>query len=98
MPSEQTTPEKQPLKGPGWPDARGWVSIAMIVMLAWAMWALLFAAIPDNNRDLFIALCSGVIGAAVKDIVSYYVGSSKGAADANERVDAVIAATTESRK
>ena len=81
------------MKGPGYPDARGWVSIAMIVMLSWALWALLFAKIPDENRDLFIALSSGVVGAAVKDVVSYYVGSSKGAADANARVDAVIEAT-----
>lgn len=81
------------VKGPGWPDARGWVSVAMIAMMGWALWALLFAKIPDENRDLFIALCSGVVGAAVKDIVSFYVGSSKGAADANARVDAVIEAT-----
>lgn len=81
------------MKGPGWPNERGWVSIAMVALLSWSLWALLFASIPDENRDLFIALASGVVGAAVKDVVSYYVGSSKGAADANARVDAVIEAT-----
>ena len=95
MPTMPDPPVKQPMRGPGWPDARGWVSLAMIAMLAWALWALLFATIPDENRDLYIALLSGVVGAAVKDIVSYYIGSSKGAADANARTDAVIEATKE---
>lgn len=77
----------------GKPDARGWLAIASVLMLAGAFGALLFIRIPDENRDLVIALASGVIGAAFKDVYGFFFGSSKGTSEANERTDAVLAAT-----
>lgn len=82
----------------GKPDARGWLAIASVFMLAGAFAALLFVRIPDENRDLVIALASGIIGANAKDVYGFFFGSSKGTAEANERADAVLAATTEEKK
>jgi len=72
------------------PDQRGWLAIASVLMLAGAFCALLFVKIPDENRDLVIALASGIIGATYKDVYNFFFGSSKGTADANRRADDVI--------
>lgn len=72
------------------PDSRGWLAIGNVALLAGAFIALLFVRIPDENRDLVIALASGVIGATFKDVYSFYFGSSKGSADANDRADKAL--------
>lgn len=76
-------------------DSRSWLAMAAVVMLAAAFTALLFVRIPEENRDLVIALASGVIGATFKDVYGFFFGSSKGTVEANERTDAVLAATEE---
>lgn len=85
------------MKLPKW-DSRSWLAIASVLMLAGTFAALLGIRIPDENRDLVIALASGVIGAAFKDVYGFYFGSSKGTAEANERTDAILAATEEGKK
>ncbi len=67
-------------------DLRGLTGLAMILLLAAALGVLMFVRIPDANRDLAIALITGVLGASVKDIVGYYFGSSKGSASKDETI------------
>lgn len=76
-------------------DSRGWLALASVAMLSGAFAALLFVRIPEENRDLVIAIASGVIGSTFKDVYGFFFGSSKGTVEANERTDAVLAATEE---
>jgi len=80
------------------PEPRALIAFAMIGMLGWLLWALLFNEVPKENRDLVIALASGIVGACVKDIVGYYYGSSKGASDANARADKALDVATKAQE
>ena len=67
-------------------DIRAGVGLTMIGLLAAALGGLMFVPVPTDNRDLAIAIVTGVLGASVKDIVGYYFGSSKGSAAKDETI------------
>ena len=39
------------MKGPGWPDARGWISIASFALTVQVLWMMV--AFPDLRKDEF---------------------------------------------
>lgn len=68
-------------------DSHTALALAMFTLLAGVLCALLFIPIPDQNRDLVIALASGVVGASCLTIVGYYFNVPK----SNGQKDATIA-------
>jgi hypothetical protein len=73
------------------PDSRALLAFAVIIMLGLSVAGLFFIDIPPTNRDLIIAIVSGVFGASAKDVVGWYFGSSKGSSEK----DATIAKLAE---
>lgn len=57
-------------------DPRAYLAAAMIVLLGLSLAGLLFLPIPQENRDIIVALVSVGVVASVKDIVGFYFGSS----------------------
>lgn len=55
---------------------------------ALTMYALIKIAIPESNRDVLLVL-TGVLAGAFKDVVAYWIGSSRG----SQAKDAALAAT-----
>ena len=63
------------------PTLQDWLAAAMIALLAYSLHRLMEGSIPAENRDLVIAIVSGVIGAGVKDVIGWAFGGSKGASE-----------------
>lgn len=74
------------------PDmSRSILAALVIVMLALSLAGLFFVDIPQANREVLIALVSGVLGASFKDIVGWYFGSSKGSSEKDATIATLAA-------
>lgn len=67
--------------------ARGAVIISAIVLLLFggALWAVLFRAIPETNREVALIIL-GQLSAITAAVVYYWVGSSSGSARKDEHL------------
>lgn len=67
-----------------WPDARGWIGIG--VFLLTVMVFVMTATIPDlRQNEYFKTLGTLVVGAFIKDVVSWAYAATKGGGELAER-------------
>jgi hypothetical protein len=73
------------IKGPGWPDQRGWMAIGLFGLTAWVLWLArpIHGAPPS---EFFKVLAQAVvITGFINSVVGFLYTSSKGAAEAREQ-------------
>ena len=66
------------------------VIMALLSLLGFALWALVFVNIPEKNETLFAAVVGTVLGGGLGAYIQYRWGSSKG----SQAKDATIANLT----
>ncbi|WP_420142799.1 hypothetical protein [Sphingomonas sp.] len=71
------------------PDARGWIGIG--VFLLTVMVFVMTAAIPElRDNEYFKTLGTLVVGAFIKDVVSWAYAATKGGGELAERNAAIV--------
>lgn len=72
-----------------WPDARGWIGIG--VFLLTVMVFVMTAAIPAlRDNEYFKTLGTLVVGAFIKDVVSWAYAATKGGGELAERNATIV--------
>lgn len=73
------------VKGPGWPDQRGWMAMGMYAMSGWVLWL----ARPLNGAEpseFFKTLASAVVVTGfLNGVLGFLYTSSKATAEAREQ-------------
>lgn len=65
------------MTGPGWPDARGWIGLAVFGMTVTVL--LLTAFVPGLRADEFFkTIAALIVGAFIKDVVGWAYSATKG--------------------
>lgn len=78
------------MKGPGWPDARGWCLIGMFALVFYVL--TLMALFPGLREDeLFKTLATLLLGSGAFGLaMSYVFGGSKASTAASDMVNEVV--------
>jgi hypothetical protein len=67
-----------------WPDARGWIGIGVFMLTV--MVFIMTASIPElRDNEYFKTLGTLVVGAFIKDVVSWAYAATKGGGELAER-------------
>ena len=62
------------------------ISLAVVGMLLLITGLLIFAPIPDNNKDVVYLIAGQIIG-SFSSVISYWIGSSRGSFEKNKDLD-----------
>lgn len=77
-----------------WPDARGWIGIG--VFLLTVMVFVMTAAVPAlRENEYFKTLGTLVVGAFIKDVVSWAYAATKGGGELAEKNAAIVEQTAQ---
>jgi len=77
------------MKNWNWPDARGWIGIG--VFLLTVMVFVMTAAIPAlRDNEYFKTLGTLVVGAFIKDVVSWAYAATKGGGELADQNAAIV--------
>lgn len=68
------------MSGPGWPNERGWLVIAGMVLFIYVLSLLAFIPRLEDSQ-LFAALAGGVVGAILRDVFGMWTSATKAGSD-----------------
>lgn len=72
-----------------WPDARGWIGIGVFALTV--MVFVMTAAVPElRDNEYFKTLGTLVVGAFIKDVVSWAYAATKGGGELADRNAAIV--------
>lgn len=78
------------MKGPGWPDARGWISIASFALTLQVLWMMV--AFPDLRKDEFFKnIAVLIVGTGwINGALSWAFSATKSGGELAERNAALV--------
>lgn len=77
------------MKGPGWPNERGWLVIVATVLFVYILSLLAFIPRLEESQ-LFAALAGGVVGAILRDVFGMWTSATKAGSEiASKAMDAL---------
>jgi hypothetical protein len=94
QPQNATTNQRSVNERPFWlPDTQGFLAVAIIVIVALLAWLLLTRELKfdDKVAGAFMTLL-GVLTACLKDVYSFFFGSSRGSDKKDDVISAIAAA------
>lgn len=79
-----------------WPDTQGFLSVAIILLISVIVLILLLRPIQmDESVRGVLMTVIGVLVAALKDVYSFFFGSSKGSSAKDETIAAISTAVAQ---
>lgn len=78
------------MRGPGWPDARGWIGLGSFLLTVMVL--VMLALVPELRQDEFFkTIATLIIGTGfVNGVVNWAYGATKGGGDLAENNAAIV--------
>lgn len=73
------------IKGPGWPDTRGWMALGLFSMTAWVLWLARPIGGAEPSEFFKILAQAVVITGFINGVLGFLYTSSKATAEAREQ-------------